>query len=144
MGKIVSSPLSDSRDYPHFLAHGLVSLWPLLLLLYLLWFSCLPLFNNSTCDRIVPTPIIQNHFPIRRWGEVLVAQSCPTLCDPMDCSPLGSSVHWILQARALQWVAISFFRWSSQSRDQTCISCMVGIFFTHWATWEALFPARGM
>ena len=38
-----------------------------------------------------------------------VAQSCPTLCDPVDCSPPGSSVHGILQARILEWVAISFF-----------------------------------
>ena len=40
--------------------------------------------------------------------RVLVAQSCPTLCDPTDCSPPGSSVHGILQARILEWVAISF------------------------------------
>ena len=39
---------------------------------------------------------------------VLVSQSCPTLCDPMDCSPPGSFVHGILQARILKWVAISF------------------------------------
>ena len=50
---------------------------------------------------------------------VLVAQSCPTLCDPMDCSPLGSSVHEIFQARILEGVAISFSRGSSQPRDQT-------------------------
>ena len=47
---------------------------------------------------------------------VLVAQSCPTLCNPMDCSPPGSSVHGILQARILEWVAISFsrelYKWS--------------------------------
>ena len=49
---------------------------------------------------------------------VLVAQSCPTLSDPMDCSlPPGSSVHGILQARTLEWVAISFSRESSQPRD---------------------------
>ena len=47
---------------------------------------------------------------------------CPTLCDPMDCSPPGSSVHGIFQARILKWVAISFCRGSSRSRDQTCIS----------------------
>ena len=46
------------------------------------------------------------------WSEVKVAQSCPTLCDPMDCSPPGSSVHGILQARILDWVAISFSRGS--------------------------------
>ena len=46
-------------------------------------------------------------------------QSCPTLCDPMDCS---SSVHGIPQARILEWLAISFFRGSSQPRDRTPIS----------------------
>ena len=46
-----------------------------------------------------------------------VAQSCPTLCDPVDCSPPGSSVHGILQARILEWVAISFSRESSGPRD---------------------------
>ena len=45
--------------------------------------------------------------------KVLVTQLCPTLCDPMDCDPLGSSVHGILQARILEWVAIPFFRGSS-------------------------------
>ena len=45
--------------------------------------------------------------------KVLVAQSCPTLCDPMDCSPSVSSVHGILQARILEWVAIPFSRGSS-------------------------------
>ena len=48
---------------------------------------------------------------------VLVAQSCPTFHDPMDCSPQGSSVHGILQARILEWVAIPFSRASSQPRD---------------------------
>ena len=49
-------------------------------------------------------------------------QSCPTLCDPMDCSPLGSSVHGILQASVLEWVAMPFSRGSSPPRNQTCIS----------------------
>ena len=48
---------------------------------------------------------------------VSVAQACPTLCDPMDCSPPGSSVHGILQARILDWVAISLSRGSSQPRN---------------------------
>ena len=51
--------------------------------------------------------------------ESEVAQSCSTLCDPMDCSPLGSSIHWILQARILEWVAISFSRGSSRPRSPT-------------------------
>ena len=50
---------------------------------------------------------------------VLVAESCPTLCDPMDCGPSGSSVHGILQARILEWVAIPFSRGSSKPRDRT-------------------------
>ena len=56
--------------------------------------------------------------------QVLVAQSCPTLCDPMDCSPPGSSVHGIFQARILEWVAISFSRGFFQPRDRARVSCM--------------------
>ena len=51
--------------------------------------------------------------------ESEVSQLCPALCDPVDCSPLGSSVHGILQARILEWVTISFCRGSSQCRDGT-------------------------
>ena len=53
-----------------------------------------------------------------------VAQSCPTLCDPTDYSPTGSSLHGIFQARALEWVAISFSRGSSQPRDRTLVSSL--------------------
>ena len=70
-------------------------------------------------------------------SESEVAQSCPTLCDPMDCSPPGSSVHGIFQARVLEWVAISFSRGSSQPRDWTRVSPTVGRRFTIWATKEA-------
>ena len=70
-----------------------------------------------------------------KWSEV--AQSCPTLCNTMDCSPLGSSVHGISQARILEWVAISFSRGSSRLRDQTCVSCVGRRILYHWATWEA-------
>ena len=59
-------------------------------------------------------------------------QLCPTLCDPMDCSPPGSSVHGIFQARILEWAAISYSRGSSWPKDQTCIcciSCIAGRFF---------------
>ena len=59
-----------------------------------------------------------------------VAQSCLTLCDPLDCSPPGSSVHGILQARTLEWVAVPFSRGSSQPRDRTQISRVAGGFFT--------------
>ena len=70
---------------------------------------------------------------------VLVAQSCPTLCDPMDYNPPGSSVHEILQARVLEWVSISFSRGSSQPRDWIRVSWTAGRFFTNWAIREALF-----
>ena len=58
--------------------------------------------------------------------ESEVAQSCPPLCDPMDCNLLGFSVHEILQPRILEWVTISFYRGSSQPRDGTLISCIAG------------------
>ena len=62
-------------------------------------------------------------------GDDLVAKLCPTLPDLMGCSPPGSSVHGILQARILEWVAIPFSRGSSQLRDQTWVSCIAGRFF---------------
>ena len=65
-----------------------------------------------------------------------VAQSCPTLCDPMNCSPPGSSIHGIFQARILEWVTISFSRRSSWPRDWTEVSRIVGRCFTVWATRE--------
>ena len=61
---------------------------------------------------------------------VLVAQSCPTLCNPRDSSPPGSSVHRILQAKILEWIDIPFSRRSSRLRDQTQVSCIAGRFFT--------------
>ena len=62
-------------------------------------------------------------------------QLCLTLCDPMDCSLPGSSVHGILQARVLGWVSKPSSRGSSPPMDQTCVS--YGTFFTTSATWEA-------
>ena len=70
-------------------------------------------------------------------SESEVAQSCPTLCNPMDCSLPGFSVHGIFQARVLEWVAISFSRGSSQPRDRTWVFHIVGRRFTLWATREA-------
>ena len=64
-----------------------------------------------------------------RWKvKVLVTQSCPAVCDPMDCSPSVSSIHGILQARRLEWVAIPFSR----------VSCIAGRFFIIWDAREAL------
>ena len=68
----------------------------------------------------------------------LVAQSCLTLCDPMDCSPPGSSVHRVFLARLLKWLAIPFLG-SFQPRDQTQVSCIAGRLFTVLATREACY-----
>ena len=62
--------------------------------------------------------------PCEKWSRVL-------LCDPMDCSLPGSSVHGVFQARIVEWVAISFSRGSSLARDQTRVSCIVGRCFYH-------------
>ena len=70
------------------------------------------------------------------------AKSRPTPWDPMDCSPPHSSVHGILQARILEWVAISFSRGSFLPRDRTHDSCFAGRFFTIWATAFTLQPRR--
>ena len=66
----------------------------------------------------------------------LAAQSCPVLCDPMDCSLPDSSVPGILQARILEWVAMPSSSGSSPSRDWTHISCTGRRILYHWATWE--------
>ena len=78
---------------------------------------------------------VRNHMRGHWVSEV--AQSCLTLCDPMGCSLPSSSVHGILQARILEWVAISFSRVSSRPRDQTPVSRIVGRLFNLWATREA-------
>ena len=65
---------------------------------------------------------------------MLLAQSCPTLCDPTNRSLPGFSIHGILQARILEWIAIPFYRGSSWPRDWTQVSYTAGRFFTIWAT----------
>ena len=91
------------------------------------------------CQLILYKSNIKNMFKMKLFSSKMCGaqspQSCPTLCDPMDCSPPGSSVHGILQARILEWVAMPSSRGSSWPRDQTGVSCNVGGFFTHF-TWE--------
>ena len=96
------------------------------------WPTCLLVGNilKHRCNYIKPY--------LHLFIYTYVSQSCPTLCDPMDCCPPGSSVHGILQVRVLEWVVISFSRGSSQPRDQTWVSCIAGRCFTLWATREAL------
>ena len=97
--------------------------------------SCIWMRNFGIHLAIVNSYVkIQSEHP-KFYREVSeVSQSCPTLCDPMDCSLPGSSLHGILQARVLEWVAISFSRGSSQSRDWTLVSCIPGRHFNLWAT----------
>ena len=71
----------------------------------------------------------------------LVAQLCPPLCIPLDCSTPGSSVNEILHARILEKVAMPSSKGDAWPRDQTgvfCVSCTSDIFFTHWAIGEAM------
>ena len=86
---------------------------------WLVWCLVRPLFLASCC---VLT---------RQKKKVSVSRFViPTLCDLIDCSPPGSSVHGILQARIQKWVAISFSRGSSGPRDHTLVPCIAGRFFT--------------
>ena len=73
----------------------------------------------------------------------LVPNLCLTLCNPMDCSPPGSSVLGISWARIWEWLAIFFSRGSFWPRNWTQISCVIGRFFTDWATRESLISVEG-
>ena len=75
---------------------------------------------------IVISFIVSHYIVLYYESESEVPQSCPTLCDPIDCSPWGSSIHGIFQARILEWVAISFSSGSSQPRDWICVSRIAG------------------
>ena len=129
-------PIGDSQSRAHICSQGklgnVVPSWAATSQLeqYLMarkyWFWWTASYLCHTCKGYKP------HINI-----VLLAQLCPTLCDPKDCSPPGSSVHEILQARILEWVAIPFPRGSSQLSDHTQVSCFAGRFFTIWATREA-------
>ena len=85
------------------------------------------MFSLSTHKFCKPNLVITlsdfyHFFRVTMKVKVLVAQLCLILCNPMDCSPPGSSVHGILQARILEWIAIPSSRGSSQPSDQTHIS----------------------
>ena len=90
------------------------------------WVSCIGFFTTEPSGK----PIYKI-YGVMQNGKLCVCakslQSCLTLCNPMNCSPPGSSVHGILQARILEWVAVPFSRESSQSADWTRVSCLL-----HW------------
>ena len=94
--------------------------------------------TNVYCSFFFLMSLLHPNFHKYRTCESEVAQSCPTLCNPMDCSLPGSSVHGIFQAIVLEWIAISFSRGSSQPKDQTRVSCIVDKCFTIWAPREVL------
>ena len=93
-------------------------------------------YSSSTIHK--QNPII-NSSTFNAFSLVLVAQTCPTLCNPMNCSPPSFSVCEIFQTRILEWITISFSRGYSWPRDWTPVSWIAGIFFTVWATGKIQF-----
>ena len=91
------------------------------------WMLLGPYSLSSLFKALFPPLLFPLYLPV---AACLITQSCPTLCDPMDYSLPGSSVHGIFQARVLEWVAISFSRASSQPRDQMQVSRIAGRFLT--------------
>ena len=83
---------------------------------------------NKTIRRVKGNILVENFMCVQAKS----IQSCPTLCNPMDCSPPGSSVHGILQASILEGIAISSSRGSSQPRDRTWVSCLL-----HWQAYSS-------
>ena len=84
-------------------------------------FRSVILWRESACW-LLPTRI--SFRPLCACVHAKSLQSCPTLCDPRECSPPGNSVHGILLVRLLEWVAMPSSRGSSQPRDQTHVSCV--------------------
>ena len=131
-------PLSVSPFLPecqhHLLCHLRLSFHSLYWWKDILYFySCIMISTISFCFFFFEFPSPCLHFPsFLVWCEVKVVQSCLTLCNPTDYT-----VHGILQARILEWVAFPFSRGSSQLRDWTQVSHIAGRFFTSWATGEA-------
>ena len=94
--------------------------------------SLKPLLSTSSW---VSSPLPRSQVLYKSFKvKVVVTQLCLTLCDPMDCSLPGFTVHGLLQARILEWVATPFCRGSPQPRGRTGVSCVAGRFFTIWAT----------
>ena len=107
------------------LSQALMCIWPCISVEYLMWkWSVLRImwivFTYLACMHAKSLPL------------------CLTLCNPMDFTPPGSSVHGILQARILEWVAMPFSRGSSWPRDRTQVSRLAGGFFTYWAIRESI------
>ena len=95
---------------------------------------------NAAGDLTLKLMLMSHWKKSTAFKNYAVCISCLVMSDslqPIDCSPPGSSVHGIIQARILEWAAIPFSKGSSQPRDRTQVSCTAGRFFHIWATWEA-------
>ena len=112
-----------------------------------LWTQNVPVYLNHILNFFSLTKYIslcqrpsEFQFSLSACTHAKLLQLCPTLCSPMVCSPPGSSVHGILQARMLEWVAISSSRVPTQGSHTRLFtsSALAGRFFTTSATWEAL------
>ena len=90
------------------------------------------------CNHLGASQTTLSSLKLSPMYECSVTKSCPTLCNPMDCSPPGSSIHRVSQSRIPEWVAISFSRGSSQSRGWTDVSYIGRRILYHWATRAAL------
>ena len=123
-----------SFSISHCLVHQLFS--PVYLFIQQIYIDHL-LWGARYCSRYLRGRVNKINIPIHTdvyFILVSITQSCPTLCNPVHCALPGSSVHGILQARILEWIAISYSRWSFQPRDWTWVSYLAGRFFTIWAT----------
>ena len=98
------------------------------------WLQSALTVSCSRCWMTFPSSWLKTKGVNVLWCWCSVAQSCSSLCDPMDCSSPGSSVHGVLQARIVEWVAISFCKGSSWPRDHTQVSSIAGRRFNLSAT----------
>ena len=127
----------------------MVLIWVILLYKMLLgklaeleWYLRMILWNCTHFYFLCLLVLLWLHRREKKKWKLIVAQSCLTLCDPVKCSLSGSSVHGILQARILKWIAIPFFRVYSWLGDQTWVSCIARRFVTVWATRETLIKIK--
>ena len=120
MGSIPDPGRSTSRGETRLMCHNY-------------WACAIEPGNRNCWVYVLPLlkPVCLGVCVLQQEMVVKVAQSCPTLCDPMDYT-----AHGILQARILEWVAFPFSRGSSQPRDQTQGSHIAGGFFSSWVTRE--------
>jgi len=100
-----------------------------------IWWECWSAFQKESTQ--ICTSFLDLHLFLCCCCRV--TELCPALCDPVNCSPPGSCVQGISQARVLEWVAVSSSRGSSWPRDQTRVSCIGRRVLDLCATWEAMF-----